>query len=234
MPDPDAELTQLAGGFIHELKNHIGTLGLHLQLLAEDFDGPQTPRERKALQRINRVQGECSRLYELSQEFLRFARIRDLKLSPHRLDAVVAEVVDFVTPTARAQGIEVVSFVPSTLPLLRLDRELFKQALLNLVLNAEQAMPDGGELTVVAATAGKGVAVAVIDTGVGIPEATLEKVFEPFYTSKPDGNGLGLPTTRRIVQAHGGEIYVESEPGHGTRFTVWLPAPPVLTSEASS
>src|SRR5437867_8797410 len=101
-PDPSAELAQLAGGFIHEIKNHISTLGLNLELLAEDFQEPETPRERKAHERIMRLQNECRRLKELSEDFLRFARLREANRRPASLLEVIGEMVDFFSPTARA------------------------------------------------------------------------------------------------------------------------------------
>src|SRR5229473_1979579 len=150
--DHTTELAELAGGFIHEIKNHLSTFGLHLQLLAEDFAEPESPRERKAL-----------------------------------------------------------------------DRELFKQALLNLLLNAQQAMPEGGQVTVQGRRDDGDVRLDLIDTGIGMSAESLAKCFHPFHTTKPGGNGLGLPTTRRIIEMHGGRITVQSEPGKGTQFTVWLP-----------
>ncbi|HEY8505337.1 MAG TPA: ATP-binding protein, partial [Gemmataceae bacterium] len=221
--DPYLELAELAGGFIHELKNHLGTLRLNLQLLGEDFAEPQTQRERRALDRIRRLQAECQRLVDVSNDFLRFARIRDADRRPYHLDEVVGEMVDFLQPTARRSKIEMRVYVPSNLPPVALDRDLFKQALLNLILNAEQAMPEGGELTLQAQREGDGVSLHVIDTGGGMPPEVLAKLFRPFYSTKPGGNGLGLLTARRIVEAHGGRIGVQSEVGRGTRFTIWLP-----------
>ncbi|MCI0461953.1 MAG: two-component sensor histidine kinase, partial [Gemmataceae bacterium] len=150
MSDPYAELAELAGGFIHDMKNHLSTLGLNLQLLAEDFQEPQNQRERRALTRIQRLQAECQRLLEVSNDFLRFARIRSLDLAPTDLARVVEEMVDFFEPTARAANIDIKPYFPADLPPVGLDRDLFKQALLNLMLNAEQAMPEGGEITLVA------------------------------------------------------------------------------------
>src|SRR5713101_4718070 len=132
--DHSTELAELAGGFIHEIKNHLSTFGLHLQLLAEDFADPQTPRERKALERTVKLQNECRRLTEVANDFLRFARLRELDRQPSALAEVLAEMVDFFTPTAKSSGIEIKTFVPSDLPPVSLDRELFKQALLNLLL----------------------------------------------------------------------------------------------------
>lgn len=223
-PDPSAEMAQLAGGLIHEIKNHISTLGLNLELLAEDFQKPKTPRDRKVHDRIARLQNECRRLKELSEDFLRFARLRELNVHSESLLEIINEMVDFFGPTARVAKIDIKTFLPSSLPRVRLDRELFKQALLNLMLNAEQAMPEGGELTLLARAGDHGVRLDVIDSGVGMSADALAKCFEPFHTTKPNGSGLGLPTTRRIVQMHGGRIEVQSEPSKGTQFTIWLPA----------
>ncbi len=218
-----AELAELAGGFIHEIKNHLSTLGLNLQLLAEDFQDPQNHRERRACERVQRLQNECHRLIDVSNDFLRFARVRDLDLRPTDLAEVVEDLIDFFTPTARQANIEIKCYLPADLPPLPLDRDLFKQALLNLFLNAEQAMPQGGELTIQAVCEPAGVYLSLIDTGCGMAADVASKVFKPFYSTKPGGTGLGLPTTRKIIEAHGGTIDVQSEVGHGTKFTIFLP-----------
>ncbi|MCE9530988.1 MAG: two-component sensor histidine kinase [Planctomycetes bacterium] len=216
------ELAELAGGFIHEIKNHISTLGLNLQLLADDFADAKTPHERRAFERVQRLQGECSRIVQVSNDFLRFARAQKLDLEPASLDDVVGEMVDFLSPTARQKGIAI-NWYPGGVPNVRLDRDLFKQALLNLLLNAEQAMPDGGEISLQTAVDAEGTRLDVIDTGCGIPAEELTKLFKPFHTTKPDGTGLGLPTTLKIIEAHGGKIDVQSELGHGTKFSIRLP-----------
>lgn len=222
-----AELAELAGSFIHEIKNHLSTLGLNLQLLAEDFQEPQNQRERRALERIQRLQGECQRLVDVSNDFLRFARLKELEFQPTALGEVIEELIDFFGPTAKQGNIEIKCYLPADLPPVHLDRELFKQALLNLLLNAQQAMPEGGEITLQAkASANKsesGIELSVIDTGNGMPSEVAAKAFKPFFSLRPGGTGLGLPTTRKIIEAHGGSIELESAVGHGTRFTIRLP-----------
>jgi signal transduction histidine kinase len=220
-----AELAELAGSFIHEIKNHLSTLGLNLQLLAEDFEEPQSQRERRALTRVQRLQGECQHLVEVSNDFLRFARLNSLEPVPTDLGKSIEEMVDFFGPTARAANIDIKYYLPADLPPLRLDRELFKQALLNLMLNAEQAMPEGGELTIQAGQTSCGVCLSLIDTGKGMSPEVAAKVFQPFFSTKQGGTGLGLPTTRKIIEAHGGTIEVQSEVGRGTKFTIHLPLP---------
>jgi two-component system sensor histidine kinase HydH len=220
------ELAELAGGFIHELKNHLSTLGLNLQLLGEDFANPETQRERRALTRVQRLQGECQRLVDVANDFLRFARIRDLNLVATDLGKIVEEMVDFFGPTARTASIDIKTFIPADLPMVLMDRELFKQALLNLMLNAEQAMPRGGELTVQAGREQGRVCLTMIDTGKGISPESLGRIFEPFFSTKQGGTGLGLPTTKRILEAHGGSITVQSEVDRGTQFTLYLQVAP--------
>jgi two-component system sensor histidine kinase HydH len=221
--DSYAELAELAGGFIHEIKNHLSTLGLNLQLLAEDFQEPQSQRERRALERTQRLQTQCQRLVDVSNDFLRFARVKDLQRTPCHLSAVVEEMVDFFEPTARQGNIDIKCYLPADLPSVELDRDLFKQALLNLMLNAEQAMPEGGILTIQATCEPGQVVLSLIDTGKGMAPEVLSRVFKPFFSTKPGGSGLGLPTTRKIILAHRGTISVESEVDRGTKFTVRLP-----------
>jgi signal transduction histidine kinase len=227
--EPYAELAELAGSFIHEIKNHLSTLSLNLQLLAEDFHEPESQRERRALERIRRLQHECQRLVEVSNDFLRFARVKDLNLEPTKLAEVVQELIDFFAPTARQNNIDIKCFFPADLPLVNLDRDVFKQALLNLLLNAQQAMPQGGELTIQAWPASYlpqgGVVLNVIDTGQGMKREDLHQIFRPFFSTRAGGTGLGLPTTRRIIEGHGGTITVQSEVGRGTQFTIYLPPP---------
>src|ERR1700676_416768 len=125
MNDEYAELAELAGGFIHEIKNHLSTLGLNLQLLTEDFQEPQSHRERRALNRIQRLQNECQHLVDVSNDFLRFARVKDLTRVPTDLGKLIEEMVDFFGPTARAANIEIKCYLPADLPQVSLDRDLF-------------------------------------------------------------------------------------------------------------
>jgi two-component system sensor histidine kinase HydH len=223
--DQYAVLAELAGGFVHEIKNHLSTLGLNLQLLSEDLEGPETQRERRAFQRVQRLQAEYQRLVEVANDFLRYARIKDLALEDLNLAKVLEEMIDFFGPSAKAANIDIKTYLPGDLPCVRLDKELFKQALLNLLLNAEQAMPQGGSITLQAAldSPRRQLCLSIIDTGRGIGPEVLAKIFQPFYSTKPSGSGLGLPTTRKIIEGHQGTIDVESEPGRGTKFTIRLP-----------
>src|SRR5437870_6048760 len=122
MQPHEPELAELAGGFIHELKNHLSTLGLNLQLLAEDFANPETQRERRALTRVQKLQGECQRLVDLANDFLQFARLKELPLEPGDLRKLIEEMIDFFTPTARAANIDIKTYLPADLPTLPLNK----------------------------------------------------------------------------------------------------------------
>ncbi|NIL97998.1 MAG: sensor histidine kinase [Planctomycetales bacterium] len=226
--DQYAEFVQLVGGLAHEIRNPLSTIRLNMELLAEDFSNARTPVERRAANKISVVQRECLRLQELLDDFLNFARLRQLELAPHNLNTQVTAVLDLFQPQAEASGIEVQRYLDPDLPRVLLDPETLRAALLNLVLNAQQAMPSGGQLVVRTRTTTQGVALDLIDTGCGMDAATINRAFDAFFSSKPGGTGLGLPTTRKIIKAHGGSLSVQSEPGRGSQFTIELPTPPRL------
>lgn len=230
--DQYREISQFAGGLAHEIKNPLSTIRLNMELLAEDFDGPQSPRERRALKKIEVVQRECQRLQDLLDDFLSFAKVNRMRLEPADLNEVINGVLDFFAPQANESGIEVIRYLDPDLPSVMLDREAFHGALLNLVLNAQEAMPDGGQLVVHTVAGGPSVALQLIDTGCGMDEKTGAQIFDAFFSTKPGGSGLGLPTTGKIIEAHGGRISIQSEVGHGTKFTIELPVPSRLPASS--
>jgi len=223
--DQYTEIARLAGGLAHEIKNPLSTIRLNMELLAEDFAEGDSQRDRRALAKVQVVQRECLRLQELLDNFLSFAKVRKLDQEPSNLNLQVKRVIDFFRPKAAEAAIEIVDYLAPDLPTVLLDREAFHGALLNLVLNAEQAMPDGGQLVVRTSTVGDMVALDLIDTGCGMDAQTQEHIFDAFFSTKGSGSGLGLPTARKIVESHGGSISLQSELGHGTQFTIKLPLP---------
>jgi signal transduction histidine kinase len=142
------------------------------------------------------------------------------------LNAQVERVIEFYRPQAEQDGIEIIWYPELDLPRVLLDTEAFQGALLNLVLNAQQAMPEGGQLMLRTHLTKNGVALDLVDTGSGMDEETRGRIFEPFYSTKSGGSGLGLPIARKIIEGHGGSIYVLSEPDRGTKFTIELPVLP--------
>ena len=230
--DQYTEIARLAGGLAHEIKNPLSTIRLNMELLAEDFAEGESQRERRALAKVQVVQRECRRLQELLDNFLSFAKVRKLNQEPSSLNLQVKQVIDFFRPKAAEADIEIIDYLAADLPTVLLDREAFHGALLNLVLNAEQAMSEGGQLVVRTGAVGDGVKLDLIDTGCGMSAETQAHIFDAFFSTKGSGSGLGLPTARKIIEAHGGSIALQSEPGHGTQFTVKLPLPARLEDQS--
>jgi len=231
--DAWSHVVTLAAGLAHEIKNPLSTISLNLQLLLEDWkDNAASPRERRTVKRIQTLERETSRLVDLLEDFLRYARTLQISPQTCQANALVEELLDFIAPKAAQLAVRVRSILAPGLPALQADPKLLKQALLNLLLNAEEAMPNGGELILSTSSGGEAVQIDVTDTGVGIPDHQLGKIFHLYFSTKQGGSGLGLCTTRRIIELHGGSIAVESEVGKGTHFTVRLPLAPPPTEAA--
>lgn len=215
----------LASGLGHEIRNSLNAIRINVQMLEEltESVGPEkTETKRDLLQSTDAAVGELERLVS---EFLRFARPSALKRESLNVCALVREVLGFVEGECIQRGVEIVDHLESDLSPVQGDPQQLKQVFLNLLLNASQAMPEGGSITVSSNRLSKGrIAVRIADTGVGVPEDQQSQIFDPFYSTKKGGTGLGLPIARRIVEEHGGEIALQSELGTGTTFTVELPA----------
>lgn len=222
------ELSELAGGLAHEIRNPLSTLKVNLQLLSEDLaegtGGEMDPDlRRRALQRLETLRLEMDRLHLLLDDFLKLITRRDFKTDRIDLNDVLRHLVEFLRPRMEKLGIPMRLSLPKTPLICSLDENLIKQALLNLCLNAQQAMPDGGELLIEVSTDADQARIDIVDAGVGIDAGMMESLFKPFFSTKKGGSGLGLSLTRRIVHEHGGEISVQSELGKGSRFTVHIP-----------
>jgi signal transduction histidine kinase len=227
--DRIVELSELAGGLAHEIRNPLSTLKVNLQLLSEDFgEGPDgadidPDLRRRALQRLATLRSETDRLQHLLDDFLKLVGGHDITSKPQDVNEVVGHLVEFFTPRAEGLGIQMRMSLSDEPLVCQVDEALLKQALLNLCLNAQQAMPDGGELMVQTSSDGAWAHIEITDTGVGIDPEVKTQLFKPFFSTKKGGSGLGLSLTRRIIAEHGGTISVQSEPGKGSRFTVRLP-----------
>ncbi len=218
-----SEIASLAGGLAHEIRNPLSTISLNLELLVEELQDSDQARDQRMITKLQRVQQECGHLDDILNAFLQFARVGELELVESDLNAAVRDFVEFYKPTAAESDIDVSPHLESNLPPVRLDRSLIRQVLLNLARNAQQAMPEGGLLELQTFVRDGSVRLEFIDTGQGMNEATRSKLFQIFFSTKPNGSGLGLPTVRKIVEAHNGTITCESAPGRGTRFSIALP-----------
>lgn len=243
-----SEIATLAGGLAHEIRNPLSTIRMNLDLLFEDAVESEDPKTRRMLRKLETIRRECSNLEGLLNAFLQFARAGEMQTTRCDLSRIVAEFIEFYRPEAEKYGIELQPHLASDLPPVEVDENLIRQLLMNLTRNAQQAMPPAtpaGRGTPPPDPSGRGVAsgagsgggtiayqtycrdgnvvLEIIDTGVGIPPAAREKLFQVFFSTKPTGTGLGLPTVRKIVEAHRGTVQCDSEPGKGTRFTITLP-----------
>lgn len=250
-----AEIGALTSGLAHEIKNPLSTIGLNAELLAEaveELDVEPQDRDR-VIRRVSVLRREVERLRDILETFLRFAGELRLDPRPTDLNQVVDELADFYLPQAQRYGVRLrVALSPAPVEA-SVDAGHLKQAILNLMINASQAMEQLGRERAdrrsrasgggSAAGSGDGEAplelilrtengrdetgpVAVIhvtDTGPGIDQERLDRLFEPYFTTKSGGTGLGLSISRRIVEEHGGRISVHSEPGKGADFTITLP-----------
>ena len=233
-----AELGAMTSGLAHEIRNPLSTITLNAQILAEAIeDLPIDPDEKSRLtRRVGTLYRETDRLSAILADFLRYAG--ELRLSREEADVnlLVDELVDFFHPQAERQGVRLrADLEPGGLQA-SVDVPQLKQAVLNLMLNAVQAMsvqnPNNGTPELILKTRREvsggrdregSAVIHVIDTGPGMDGETRRKIFEPYYSTKKGGTGLGLPTTRRIVEAHGGTLEIYSEPGRGTDFAIRLP-----------
>lgn len=219
----DQSLAVLAGGLVHEIRNPLSTMALNLDLTIEELSEPQSQREIRIVERLRKVQAECGRLEEMLNDFLQFVRAGELQLEDCNLNDLVDELVEFNRATAEKKKVEVSLHLYPGLPTCRIDVGRIRQALLNVIQNAQQAMPDGGIIEIQTSVSGNTVQVQIIDNGIGMEERVRSQIFSTFFSTKPGGSGLGLPTARRIIEVHGGTISCESEPGKGTRFSIRLP-----------
>lgn len=219
------ELAALAGSLAHEIKTPLSVIRINVELIAEDLAELDHPEARRLAQKVSVVERQCTRLESLLNDFLRLTRLNRLELVAGSLNALLEQVLDFFEADAKNRKVEIVRYLDGDLPIIKMDKQTLQAALQNMVKNSMEAMPDGGQLVVRTRMTRTGVAMDLIDTGQGISSPTLIKMFEPFYTTKDSGSGLGLPMAKKVIEAHGGVINVQSEEGRGTQFTLEFPMP---------
>jgi PAS domain S-box-containing protein len=214
-----AAIGRLTSGVAHEVKNPLNAMILALEILKTKLEGD----DERVKPQLDILTEEIRRLDRVVKTFLDFTRPVELRPTPTDLASLVTEVFNLAEPQARRNNVRLALSSNGKLPTVRVDRDLMKHALLNLVLNGCQAMPNGGELRVTPQTSGQHVILEIADRGTGIPPEVRDKIFSLYFTTKPGGTGVGLAMTSRIIQLHNGSIEFTSEINRGTTFRIMLP-----------
>jgi two-component system, sporulation sensor kinase E len=216
-------LTLLAAGVAHEIGNPLNSLHIHLQLMERSVQNLDGDAKGELQQSIDVARSEVNRLDSIVTQFLRAIRPSRPQLRPENLNTIVEEAVRFFTPEIHDRDIVVEQELRSDLPLLQLDRDQMKQAFYNVIKNSLEAMQRHGTLRIQTDMDDTHILIRFVDTGSGMSAENLSRVFEPYFTTKPSGTGLGLLIVRRIVREHGGELSIESGKGKGLTVTIRLP-----------
>jgi two-component system, chemotaxis family, CheB/CheR fusion protein len=218
-----ALLGRLAAGVSHDLRNPLGALFLHVEVLEEELREPSAASATEIASALAEVKTQLVRVDDLIQDYLSLVRVAAIQQAPGDLSRLVTELAQEMAPALAAHDITLQLEALAQLGQVALHNHTLQRALLNLVRNAIEAMPHGETLTLRGRLQGTTVSLEVEDTGVGIPPEQTTQIFEPLYTTKPGGTGLGLYIVQEVVAAHGGQVAVQSVVGQGSTFTITLP-----------
>ena len=229
--DQIEHLSKLTGGLAHEIKNPLSTVKINLKLVCEQLeslslDAGNEDTEHKLsrlIRKIGVISKETDRVEQILEGFLRYVGRCELEFSQVDINSLVRDMADFYMPQAQNHSITIRLGLSEQPLICNIDEDMLKQVLLNLFINAQQAMSSGGELILTTEKLDDAVMIRVSDTGSGIAPDKVARIFDAYYSSRPHGSGLGLPTAKRIIDAHQGTITVDSEPGKGTSFSITLP-----------
>lgn len=220
-----ASLTTMSAGMAHEIKNPLGSIGIHIQLMQKALKREKECQKDFLNKNLNILSEEVERLNSIVVDFLFAVRPMDVSLKDRSVDLILNECLELVKPELDEAGIELELDFEDNVPLLQLDDKLIKQAVLNIIKNAINAMPGGGHLSIHIFREADTVVLIIKDDGEGIEEENINKVFEPYFTTKEFGSGLGLTLVYKIIKEHDGEIQLKSRVGLGTSFIIKLPIP---------
>jgi PAS domain S-box-containing protein len=222
-----AAVGRIAAQITHEIRNPLSSIGLNAELLGEEvarFGEGEKAKEARGL--VRSIAREVDRLTEVTEQYLRYARLPAPRFAREEVNAILADLLNFMDGELRARGISVRRDLADALPAVEADENQLRQAFLNVLRNSCESMRSGGQLRVETSSCDGIVRLTIADTGVGIEKKNLERIFDPFFSTKEGGTGLGLALTHQIIEEHGGTITCESEVGRGTTFTISLPAAP--------
>lgn len=229
------ELSKLTGGLAHEIKNPLSTVKINLNLVREELEDSvraesgkiaadkNGARLKRAIRKLAVVQKETDRVEQILDSFLRYVDRTELQLASIDINELVSDMIDFYSAQAHSRSVTIHQGLHNEPLICKIDADMLKQVILNLFINAQQAMSSGGDLMIRTDRQEKDALIQISDTGSGITPDKLPHIFDAYYSSRPQGSGLGLPTAKKIIEAHKGSISVNSEPGKGTSFEIRLP-----------
>jgi two-component system NtrC family sensor kinase len=217
-----AAVGQIAAGVTHEIKNPLNSLSINAQMLLKELACTLKP-ESSACESASLIRFEINRINNILEEFVKFAKFPEPKFVQNDINRIINEVATFVSSEAKMANVKIDLTLPDNIPEFNFDRPQLKEVLLNLSKNAIHAMPDGGTLNIATSMEDNRININVSDTGTGITEKNLVKIFTPFFSTKEGGMGLGLATVQKIVEGHGGKIRCKSNIDKGTVFEISLP-----------
>lgn len=226
------ELSKLTGRLAHEIKNPLSTIKINLELVGEELAvsnsgqsgaGKDESGFARARRKLAVIQKETDRLEHILDGFLRYIDRTELQLASTSINELVGDMIDFYSPQAHSHSVTIRQRLHPEPLVCRADADMLKQVMLNLFINAQQAMNSGGELMIRTDRQDRDAVIQISDTGHGIAPERLPQIFDAYHSSRPRGSGLGLPTAKKIIDAHKGTITVNSELGKGTAFTIKLP-----------
>ncbi len=219
-------LSRLLARLAHEIRNPLSSLDIHVQLLEEDIEQLAPESRNKLLDRLEIVHGEIHRLEIIVKQFLRLAGPSELALEPVATEKLVGHVFALLRPEAADRGIELRLSIQNPLPPFQADLSQLTQAMLNLVINSLQAVERNGWIEIAVSANDSCMSFEIADSGPGVPLEKASAIFEPFYTTRAEGTGLGLWIVQQIVGAHQGSVQVANRPGAGAVFSLQIPLSP--------
>jgi signal transduction histidine kinase len=207
----------------HEIRNPLSSIGLNTELLEDELQTAKLDKDAEPRKLLRCIGREVERLTEVTEEYLKFARLPKPHLMPENINEILTDLLRFVQEEIRSAGVEVDIRIHPSIPSIRADESQLRQAFLNIIRNSIESMENGGTLGIQTDNLDHGMIITITDTGSGIDEKSLDRIFDPFFSTRDGGTGLGLTLTQQIISEHGGNIRCQSEPGQGTTFEITMP-----------
>jgi signal transduction histidine kinase len=214
---------KMAAQVAHEIRNPLSSISLNAELLEDEINSYEGVSTEEARSLLTAIMSEVDRLASITEDYLKFARLPRPVWEKENINHILLDLLNFSKEEIAKHGIQVITQFDPSIPEIKVDEKQLREAFLNILKNAFEAMPQGGELQITTARTGEQIEVIISDTGIGIEEKNLEKIFTPFFTTKEEGTGLGLALTQQIIHEHGGTIQCKSQVGKGTTFILRFP-----------